>query len=107
MSVKMSNKSKPNNDVNEAGASSEGLSPSRCPIGEKDGLGCHRTTAERRTTRRKSSPEGNRVVMQCYCRREYGRNGNRKRMHAIWNGMRMFNVTEQRLVDQKNDILKR
>ena len=28
-------------------------------------------------------------------------------MHAIWNEMRMFNVTEQRLVDQKNNILKR
>ena len=32
MSVKMSNKSKPNNGVNEAGASSECLSPDRCPI---------------------------------------------------------------------------
>ena len=28
-------------------------------------------------------------------------------MHAIWNEMEMFNVTEQRLVDQKNNILKR
>ena len=28
-------------------------------------------------------------------------------MHAIWNEMGMFNVTEQRLVDQKNSILKR
>ena len=28
-------------------------------------------------------------------------------MHVIWNEMGMFNVTEQRLVDQKNNILKR
>ena len=45
--------------------------------------------------------------MQCYYRSEYGRNGYRKRMHVIWNEMGMFNVTEQRLVDQKINILKR
>ena len=45
--------------------------------------------------------------MQCYYGSEYGRNGYRKRMHAIWNEMGMFNVTEQRLVDQDNNILKR
>ena len=56
------------------------------------------------TTRRTWSQ--NRVVMQCYYRSEYGRNGYRKRMHAIWNNMGMFNVTEQRLVDQKSNILK-
>ena len=28
-------------------------------------------------------------------------------MHAIWNEKGMFNVTEQRLVDQKNNILKK
>ena len=45
--------------------------------------------------------------MQCYYRSEYERNGYRKRMHATWNEMGMFNITEQRLVDQKNNILKR
>ena len=105
----MSNKSKPNNGMNEAGASSEGLSPGRCPIGEQDGPGRHRTTADRRTTRRKWSQEENRVVMQCYaeCGSEYARNRYRKRIHAIWNEMGMLNVTEQRLVHQKNNILKR
>ena len=107
MSVQMSNKSKPNNGVNEAGALREGLLPGRCPIGEQDGSGCHRTTVDGRTTRRKWSQEENRVVTQCYYRSEYGRNGYRMRMHAIWNEMGMFNVTEQRLVDQKNNILKR
>ena len=45
--------------------------------------------------------------MQCYYRGEYGRNGYKKRMHAIWNEIGMFNVTEQSLVDQKKNILKR
>ena len=45
--------------------------------------------------------------MQCYYRSENGRNGYRKRMHAISNEMGMFNVTEHRLDDQKNNILKR
>ena len=94
MSVKMSNKSKTKNGVNEAGASGEGLSPGRCPIGKQDGPGRHRTTGGRRTTTRKWSQEENRVVMQCYCRSEYGRNGYKKRMHVKWNEMGMFNVTE-------------
>ena len=52
MSVQMSNKSKPNNSMNEARASSESPSPGRCPIGEQDGPGHHWITADRRTTRR-------------------------------------------------------
>ena len=95
MSVKMSNKSKPNNGVNEAVASSESLLPGRCPIGEQDGPGCHWTTADRRTTRRKWSQKENRVLIHCYYRSEYGRNGYKKRMHAINNESGMFNVTEQ------------
>ena len=43
MSVKTSNKSNPNNSMNEAGASNEGLSSSRCPIGAQDGSGHHRS----------------------------------------------------------------
>ena len=39
----------------EAGVSSEGLSPGSCPIGEQDEPGPHRTTADRRTKRRKWS----------------------------------------------------
>ena len=41
MRIKMSNKSKPNNGMNEAEASSDGHSPSRCVIGQQDGLGHH------------------------------------------------------------------
>ena len=28
-------------------------------------------------------------------------------MHAVWNKIEMFNVTDERLVDQNNNILKR
>ena len=45
--------------------------------------------------------------MQCYYGSDYGKNGYKKRIHAIWNKMGMFNVIEQTLVDQKNNILKR
>ena len=76
-------------------------------IGEQDGSGCHWTTADKRTKRRKWSQEENSIVMQCYYRSENGRNGYRKRMRVIWNEIRMFNVTKQRLVDQKNNISKR
>ena len=58
--------------MNEARASSEGLLPGWCPIGEQDAPGCHQTTADRRTMRIKWSQEENKVVMQCYYRSEYG-----------------------------------
>ena len=41
MSVKMSSKSKSNNGMNEAGASSECLLPGRCPNRKQDGPSCH------------------------------------------------------------------
>ena len=75
MSVNLSNKSKRKNDVNEVGAPSKGLLSGRYPIGEQDGPGRHRTTTDRRTTRRKWSQEENRVVTQLYYRSEYERNG--------------------------------
>ena len=75
MSVKISNKSKPKNDVNEAGASNEGLSSSRFPFSEQKGPGHHRITANRRASRGKWSQEQNRVVVQCYYISEYVRNG--------------------------------
>ena len=86
MSVKMSNKSKPNNDMNETGASSEGLPPSKCPIVSR------------------MDPVVIELLLTGGQREE---NGYRKRIHVIWNEMGIFNVTEQRLVDQKNNIFKR
>ena len=62
---------------------------------EQDGPSHHQTSADRRMTSRKWSKEENRVVMQRYYKCEYGRNGYRKRMHAIWNEIGMINVTDQ------------
>ena len=59
MCAKTSNKSKPNNGMTEAGASSEGLSPGKCPIVGQDGPNHHQTNAIRRTKRRKWSQEEN------------------------------------------------
>ena len=49
----------PNNGVNGAGASSEGASPGRCPVGEQHRPGRHPDTA-----RLKRNKEVNRVVME-------------------------------------------
>ena len=60
-----------------------------------------------RKTRKKWTQEENRVVMECYYRTKPKFNGCRQRMHAIWKHEGMFNITEQRLVDQQNQIRKK
>ena len=105
MSV-MSTINLPNNGVNETGSVSEGFSPVRCPTEEQRGPGCNPATAPR-IQRRKWSQEDNRTVMECYYQSEPRRNGYRKRMHRYWMEKEMFPVTEQRLMDQKNNIVKK
>ena len=45
--------------------------------------------------------------MECHYRSEPGRIGYRKRMHSISTSKNMFPVTEQRLIDQKNQMKKK
>ena len=45
--------------------------------------------------------------MECYFQSEPRLNGYRKRMHRCWIEKEMFPVTEQRLMDQKNNIMKK
>ena len=45
--------------------------------------------------------------MECYFRSKSKINGYRQRMHAIWRDKGMFNITEQRLVDQQSQIRKK
>ena len=59
MNAQMSNKSKPNNSMNE----SQGLSSSRCPIGEQDRPVSHQATTDRSTMRRKWSQEENKATI--------------------------------------------
>ena len=90
------------NGVNEAPESS---SPCRCSVGEQRGPGRHHATA--RTRRRKWTLDDNRRVMGCYYESNPSRNGYRRRMHELWISHGNFYVTEQRLVDQANQIRKR
>ena len=93
--------------MNETRTFGDGLSPGRCSMETQRGPGRHQTTATARTRRRKWTQHENRTVMECYYLSEPGKIGYRKRMHAIWNQQEMSSVTEQRLVDQANQIRKR
>ena len=91
--------------MNEIGTNSEGLSPGRCTMVQQHGPGRHPATARR--TRRKWSHEENRVVMECLYNSNPKKIGYRKRMHNLWIEHGMFVITEQRLVDQKSQIIKK
>ena len=93
------------NCVNETGTPSEGLSHGRCPIAQQDGPGRHQATAAR--IRRRWSQNDNRIVMECYYQSEPRKIGYRKRMHQLWIDREMFPVTEQRLLDQKSQIVRK
>ena len=93
------------NCVNKTGTPSEGLSHGRCPIVQQDGSGRHQATAAR--FRRRWSHSDNRIMMECYYRSVPGRIGYRKRMHQLWIDRKIFPVTEQRLLDQKNKIIRK
>ena len=93
----------PNKGVNETRSQCEGLSPGRCPMEEQRGPSRHPATALR-SQKRKWCQYDNRVVMECNYQSEPKRNGYRKRMHKCWVDEGMFPVTEQRLLDQKNNI---
>ena len=77
----------PNNGVNGAGASSEGASPRRCPVGEQRRPVNVRHPA---TARFKWIKEANKVLMECYFRskpvNENGvpSRGYRQRMFRAW-----------------------
>ena len=45
--------------------------------------------------------------MECYYRSKLKISGYRKRIHATWRDKCMFNITEQRLMDQQSQIRKK
>ena len=99
----MSNEINSNNGVKEIGTACEGLSPGRCSMEKQRGPGRHQTTARRR----KWSQIDNRTVMQCFYLSKTGKREYRKRMHSLWMERSMFQVIEQRLVDQANQTQKK
>ena len=80
------------------------LSPGRCPTEQQGGPSCHGTTAKG-GRRKKWSQEVNQIVKKCYYRSDPEVVEYRKRMHMIWKEKGMFDVKEQRLLDQKWQIV--
>ena len=104
MSV-MSNQSISMNGVKEARTNSgEGLSPGRS-LTEQQGESSHHRTIARRGRRRKWYQEINPIVMECYYSSSPEVVGYIERMHMIWKEKGMFDVEEQRLLDQKWQIV--
>ena len=101
----MSNQSFSMNGVKEAETNSgEGLPPGSCLTEQQGGTGRHHTTPKR-GRRRKRSQEVNRIVMECYYSSNPEVVGYIERMHMIWKEKGRFDVKEQRLLDQKWQIV--
>ena len=99
----MINETNPENGVNGTQTYGEGSSPSAATGGQQP-VPSHQQTTTQRRVRRKWYQEDNRRVMECYYQSTPSRNGYRKRMLQIWVEKGMFQVTEQRLVVQANQI---
>lgn len=95
-----------NNGVQGTGTFCEGVSPGRCSPAQQRGPGRYQTTANRRI-RKKWSQEENRTVMECFYLSSPNRRGYRKRMHDLWKNKGTLDITEQRLIDQKAQIIKK
>ena len=101
----MSNQSISMNGVKEARTNGgEDLSPSRCPTEQQGGPGRNHTTAKG-GRRRNWSQEVNRIVIECYYSSSPEVVGYIEKMHMIWKEYGMLDVKEQRLLDQKWQIV--
>ena len=97
----MPNDNSSNNNVNGTGINNdEGASFGRCPVDEQRRPGRHQATA-----RQKWSKTINRLVMYCKLKSEPNRRGYRKRMMEIWRDKGVFDISEQRLMDQARAIV--
>ena len=100
----MSNIEVYSNDVNGAGANSEGVASSRCPVEQQHRPGRHPATAERQFKRLVWSKEDNKRLFECYIRIEPEKRGYRKRLFDLSKAHNtndeLAEVTEQRVADQ-------
>ena len=93
------------NGVKEAGTNSgESLSSGRCPTEQQGGSGCH-CTSVKVSRRKKWSEEVNQIVMEYYYSSNPDVVGYIEKMLLIWKKKEMFDVKEQRLLDQKWQIV--
>ena len=89
------------NDVNGSQLAEQGPSSSRCF--RQGNIGRHHANPVI-SKRRKWTSQENKIVMECYLLSEPKIRGYRKRMLSLWQRKGMFWVSEQRLVDQANNI---
>ena len=102
----MSSKNMLDSNINRAGTNNgECPSSCSCPTAQLHGPRRHPTTAGR--MRRIWTQQDNRVVMECFYLSGPKTRVCRKRMHMLWKDREMINVTEQRMIDQKNQIITR
>ena len=92
------------NGVNERTGLGSQLSPGSELVDNQASHGRHPITGH---TRRKYARDDNRAIMECYYRSKPESRGYRKRMHTIWKERDMFDISEQRLVDQARTIIKK
>ena len=100
----MQNKLDTNNGVNETRTKGDSLSPGRCLMAQQHEPG--RNTVTARKQKQKWTVPDNRIVMKCFFCSEPSRFGYGKRMHNLWEKRNMLAVSQQRLIDQKNQIIK-
>ena len=100
----MQNKLDTNNGVNETRTKGDSLSSGRCLMAQQHEPG--RNTVTGKKQKQKRTERDNRIVMKCYFCSEPSRFGYGNRMHNLWEKRNMFAVSQQRLIDQKNQIIK-
>ena len=91
------------NDMNGSRLAEQRPSSGRCS--QKGNIGCHHANPVI-SKRRKWTSQENKIVMECYLLSEPKIRDYRKHMLSVWQQKGMFWVSEQRLVDQANNICR-
>ena len=91
------------NDVNGSRLAEQGPSSERCS--RQGNIGRNHANPVI-IKRRKCTSQENKIVMECYLLSEPEIRGYRKRKLSLWVQKGMFWVSEQRLIDQANTILR-
>ena len=92
------------NGVTETGTlQGESVAPGRHGVPDPAPAGRHQATG-RTNQRMKWEKEVNKIVIECWIKSERSKRKYRQRMKEIWDEIRVFPVTEQRLTDQGMQI---
>ena len=92
------------NGINETGTlQGESVMPGRHGVPDPAPAGRHQATG-RTNQRMKWEKKANKIVTECWIKSEPSKRKYRQRMKKIWDEIRVFPVTEQRLADQTRQI---